>query len=420
MAFKRDDLPTKVVSLAFSMNTKPDLSDLIKMLLRLSLGVVLTLSLSGCAGANSQHDEVSAPTTVTIPSAAVSEQPTRRSTTRPLVQTIQPQHKYIVEGSLRIDRQRVSRLLIDDDAVFWMSDNQPTQFFRYPRKGGQISVVATSSFADGNLGVIPPLRLGDWFVFLDTHERIYTEWIVRGTHLKTGEQKLFFKRDSDEQLLYPPRIYGDDDWLIWVSQLPATNGCSPSQLRAFNLQTSQTRLMDSGCAESDYVWSHGMVADVTVVAERVLPKQRGGGTEIVQFDLTTDDPSIVIASGNQLNGPVISNSFVVWALADRTTWAQAAHIQDRATAHRFDQKLPAEFSYLGISGDWLYWASPNTNPLQIFNMRSKTLLSLAIPDNNEKLDLLHLHNHAVAWVRYENWGQFDKLVSVIEWSNLPS
>lgn len=319
---------------------------------------------------------------------------------------------------LAVPSQYVSRILLDDTYIYWLTDQDRATLYRYPLSGGQIERLVSSDYQDGDIGTNQPIRSGDWLIYVDTRQKSYTSWKVQAFNVKTKVKKTLDSED-DERFL-PPVVTAHGDWVV-VSRLRWPNAvCTISALEAHNLVDGRKLILDEVCAEGNYYWHYGDVFGQTVVAERNLSDSTGGGTEVVQFDLSTG-MSETLSTNTTSSGPAISARYIVWKAAPRFSLGQRVSAYDRQTGEQRTLSLPGQFANIHISDHWLYWEPYGSGlPFRVFDLQSSRVITVTSPhpQGDQAIRFPNMHGNIVAWVRIENNSNPEKRGSAIEWTTL--
>lgn len=329
-------------------------------------------------------------------------------------------HTAISRGSLRhlaVPSQYVSRVLLDDAYIYWLTDQDRATLYRYPLSGGQVEQVVSSEYQDGDIGTNQPIRSGDWLIYVDTRQKSYKSWKVQAFNVKTKVKKTLDSED-DERFL-PPVVTAHGDWVI-VSRLRWPNpACTISALEAHNLVDGRTLILDEVCAEGNYYWHYGDVFGQTVVAERNLSDAKGGGTEVIQFNLSTGMSKTLSTNTTTSSGPVISARYIVWRAVPRFSPGQRVSVYDRQTGEQRTLSLPGQFANIRISDHWLYWEPYGSGePFRVFDLQSSRVITVTFPQSDQAIRFPDMHQNTVAWARIEINSKPEKRGSVIEWTTL--
>ena len=327
--------------------------------------------------------------------------------------------KFVPLGSFRLDNQRVGRVIFDTKFIYWNTDDDRKRYWRLDKTTLQASIAVTSQFPDGDIGVIQPITLNDWFVFIDTRANNYSSWLMRAVNTTSGEERLLYKKEDEK--LYPHPFASNGKWIVWADQTFQPGDCPRSIIYALNFASlgsnNMPRILNEACVKTDYTWNYPVIEGDIVVAERNLSLAKGGGFEIVQFNLS--DPTVmqVLAKGDDVSEPDISPGFIVWKAADRFAFGKNVGFMPRSTKQVSKVTLPTEYPYLKLSDRWVYWQTAGRFPLNVFDLSSGKSLQIATLTGDDLFWGPSMQGNAIAWIRLSNWKQ-PHINSLIEWGEI--
>lgn len=372
---------------------------------------------------------ISAAVTMSLPAIrpsavlAVSATPTVLASTTPLSQ-IRPTYAALPSTpvhQLLLEKQNAAWILLDDQYIYWTTDQDTRHILRHPLTGGNTETVVTSQYPDGDLISLRPIRNKDWLIFLDTPQSAgYTTWIVRALNLRTREEQVVTEEPGDPISWPGPDLSADGDWVVWTrTGHGKTATCDETMLFMRNLKTGEQRELDRACTQDNYLWGGPSLIGNQLVIERDLPDSKGRGNEVYLFDL-------VSGQRRRLNDdtlgsmPEASANWVVWKHGPRYREGTSNTVYNLHTGERYFVIVPGR----AMSGDpqlfdhWLYWQPEPLQPFYVFDLESNQIMTVTIPDKNEAIYPVTVYSNTVAWQRRLNADQALPQDSILEWRTL--
>ncbi len=256
----------------------------------------------------------------------------------------------------------VSQLTLDERFLYWTRHNDE-KLYRISLNGGRREVLATSHYDHGQFSVMPFVRTGRWLIVMDTpigREEGRT-WQIRAIDLKNHTEHILMESKYDPASWPGPEIRGDGYHRIVVTynHTSSEEQCTENTLEVIDLETNEVLKLDEGCAEERHMWVFAGISGSHVVADRYLPENKGGTSDIFLFNINSGKVEQLTNNG-QSSMPDISGKWIVWKASPRFTFGQTV-LYDIETNKRFLMDLPDIPGLPGYrapklaNGRWLYW-----------------------------------------------------------------
>lgn len=325
-----------------------------------------------------------------------------------------------VTHTLRLKKQKANQIALDETYIYWTVYQDPGHIFRYPLTGeGKIETVVGSRFEDGELGIMTPIRSGDWLIFLDTpRSAMLTTWVLRALNLRDGTEQVLLEEPGDPISWPGPLVDADGDWVVWTrTGWSERKNCSETVLAMRNLQTGEWRELERECAEDNHMWVMPHIAGNYLVVEQDLPDSKGRGNNVYLYDLTSRQRTALTDDGRS-SMPDIAGEWVAWKAGPRFSYGRATMLYNLRTGERF--KIRHEERLEGrLSGHWLYWEPIALDPLYLYDLNAKQLLRVVTPGENECIGEVAIYSDIVAWCRNLDFEHSAPHDTLLEWRTLP-
>lgn len=342
--------------------------------------------------------------------------PTPLSVVKPISATLSPAalHQLVLKG------QRANWVTLDQNYLYWTVYQVSRHIFRYPLAGGEIEIVATSRFEDGNLTTFHPILSGDWMIFLDTPSSSgNTVWVVRALNLSNRTEQVVIEEAGDPASWPGPWLSADGDWVVWTRTVRAKDGaCIESILAARNLRSGQQRGLERACAEDNLMWVIPHLSGNRLVVERDLPDSKGGGNDVYLFDLVSGQRAPLTNDGRS-SMPVVSDPWIVWKAGPRFKPGQYNIVYNRLSGNRQIVPILEESGDPRLAADWLYWQPAAKQPFYVYNVKTEQMLTVVMPGENESIAAVSVYDNTIAWLRDLDFSHAMPHDTVLEWRTLP-
>ncbi len=321
--------------------------------------------------------------------------------------------------TLRFEKQEPRQITPDETHLYWVLHGDRRHIWRYPLAGGEVETVASTKFEDGELTVLPPLRSGDWVIFLDTPRSAEgTTWTLRALNLKDGTEQVILEEAGDPTSWPGPCVDADGDWVVWTRTKQAEDKeCVETILAMRNLRTGEQRELERSCVEDQHMWMFPQLSGDHLVVEQDLPDSKGRGNNIYLYDLTSGQRTALTDDGRS-SMPDISGPWVVWKAGPRFSYGRATVIYDLRSGQRFkikhDERLAGQ-----VFGHWLCWRPSAREPLYVYDLEAEQTLVVVTPGENENIEAVRIYGNTIVWCRnldFEHSAPHDYL---LEWRTLP-
>jgi hypothetical protein len=349
---------------------------------------------------------------LTIPTSA--SPVTALPVTKPIEATLTP----TTTRALTLTAQFATWLTLDDQYVYWTVLEDPRHIFRYPLIGGLVQTVATSRFADGDLGVHHPLRSGNWLIFLDTRLRNNSVWLVRAINLTDHSEQTILDGPGDPVSWPGPTFDAYGDQVVWARtghSIP--KNCDESILGVYDLRSGAQHELEHLCAEHEHLWIFPHMAANQIVVERDLPDEKGKGNDIYLIDLPSGHFE-ALTSNQASSMPTISGAWIVWKDLGRFQWDDADVIYNHQTGTRQVIYAPGgSTAYHAQDGRWLYWL-PGAE-FYIYDLESNRMFTIVSSTPDARVCAGTIHNNIAAWCVDTQASLALPKNTVLEWRSLP-
>lgn len=198
-------------------------------------------------------------------------------------------------GVLFLPDQRVQRLVVTTDFVYWVGLPNERSLYRAPLHTAvqphEIELVAESRYPAGVLAQLPMIHNNGWLTFFDSASpTISNVWALRRINLVTHEERSLVESIGD-QLLYGFAVNGQR--AAWsIAEQSSNHACQDEAVLVLaDLTTGQQTELDSACFQSERSWGTVALHDDALIAN--LLQNDGEDApwgRIVRFDLAAAPP----------------------------------------------------------------------------------------------------------------------------------
>jgi len=318
------------------------------------------------------------------------------------------------------EKQGTPHVMALDDTYLYWALHKGGRIFRYPLVGGEVETVASTRFEDGELTVLPPIRSGDWLIFLDTPRSAEgVTWTLRALNLSDGTEQVVIEEAGDRTSWPGPLVDADGDWVVWSrTSRSEDKDCVETILAMYNLRTGERRELERSCAEDQHMWVFPHLSDDLLVVEQDLPDSKGGGNNIYLYDLTSGERTALTEDGRS-SMPAISIPWVAWKAAPRFSYGPTL-LYNLDTEEQEVIHCP-RCSQLGpqLAGHWLYWQPSAKKPLYVYDLEAEQLLLVATPGENEDFEDVGIYDDTIAWCLDLDSEHAPPEDYLLEWRTLP-
>ncbi|MES4787645.1 MAG: hypothetical protein C4294_19630 [Nitrospiraceae bacterium] len=321
-------------------------------------------------------------------------------------------------GALQLKGQSANWVSLDESYLYWTVREDPRHIFRYPLVGGQVETIAISRFADGDLTTYQPIRSGSWLIFLDTHQRNNTAWLIRALNLKDRTEQIVLEELGDPTSWPGPDFDADEDWVVWTrTGHNKSKNCDETILAVYNLKSGKKRELERICAEHEHLWAFPHISGHHIVVEQDLPDEKGKGNDTYLFDLTTGQHT-ALTTNHESSMPTIAGPWVVWKDLPRFRWDEADVLYNLQTNEKRYIYAPPDFANFHVqSGRWLYW-----HPFRGFHAYDldTNRMFIIVPEGQDKFVTAGaVHGNIVVWCLDTEPAKAPPKDTVLQWRTLP-
>ena len=327
-----------------------------------------------------------------------------------------------LSGNLTLKNQNVLSIMLDDTHIYWTVNEQQDTIFRAPLSGGAVEKIVTSKDKDGSVITIPPVREGDWLIYLDYAGLPESaNWELRAKNLRDGSEQVVLKGSGNQAYAFGLNISADNDWVAWSRTVPNAQGtCDESILGLSNLRTGEQVELDRVCTDQ-YMWSIVSLSNQTLVAEQDFPDAKGGGSALYLFDDFHNRHHKALTTDGRVSMPRVSYSWIVWKNALRFSWGYSNSIYDLGNKTQRAVMVPGEASPdPKLAGQWLYWVIRNSGTemggIYLYDLKREQVWNIPAPREGI-LSTAAIHGHWIAWNRISDFSAGGE--EVLEWGVLP-
>ena len=321
---------------------------------------------------------------------------------------------------LMLKGQRANWVTLDQEYLYWTMYQDTRHIFRYPLAGGDTEIVATSRFKDGNLTTFRPIVSGDWMIFLDTPSSSgNTSWVVRALNLSNQTEQVVIEEAGDPASWPGPWLDVDGDWVVWTRTGRAKDGaCTESALAVRNLRDGEQLELERACAEDNLMWVIPHLSENKLVVERDLPDSKGGGNDVYFFDLVSGQRTALTNDGRS-SMPVVSGSWIAWKAGPRFKPGQYNIVYNKQSGDKQIVPVPQASGDPRLAGEWLYWQPAAQQPLYVYSLKTKQMLNVVTPRDNESISAVSVYSNTIAWLRDLDFSHAMPHDTVLEWRTFP-
>jgi len=324
-----------------------------------------------------------------------------------------------LSGSLTLKNQWVLSITLDETYIYWTINEQQDTIFRAPLAGGAVEKIVTSKDKDGSVIAIPPVRGGDWLIYVESVGiRENANWELRAKNLRDGSEQVVLKGSGNEA--YQLNISVDNVWVAWSRTVPNGQGtCDESILGLSNLRTGEQVELDRVCTDQ-YMWSIVSLSNQTLVAEQDFPDAKGGGSSLHLFENFHTDHHKALTTDGRVSMPRVSSPWVVWKNALRFNWGYTNSIYEmESETQQVVMITGGKIPDPKLTGNWLYWVIENSESdvggLCLYNLKKKQVWIMA--PKQGVLSTVAIYGDWAVWSRREDFSAGGD--SVLEWAKLP-
>lgn len=241
----------------------------------------------------------------------------------------------VIEGAIPLDVKDPPDAWMHENFVYWSTFDRPCQIFRMSLQGGH-DLEASESVIYTKYPCPPPdviaqnleiaseymfslpnvthfLIDGDWLLYTDRqYGSLHPPLFLHAYNLRTGVEQTLLTEGTEA--LYPwfeidgtRVVYGRSEG----SEDPACPQ-GESFIAVYDLTTGVNRELDRVCVDNGYIWARMDISGDLVVADRWKSIAIGSGHEIVLFDLTTDEMTVINDQYLSIGGVIMSGDWVMW------------------------------------------------------------------------------------------------------------
>ncbi len=324
--------------------------------------------------------------------------------------------------SLRLEKQVATKIVLDDEFIYWTPAPNSNRILRYPLAGGKIETIATSHFSnfnDGYLGSYDVLRSGDWLVFTDTRENDNSVWQIRALNLRTGLDKIILE-DNDPASAPGPDYGVDGEWIVFARTSESkSENCVQTILSLQNLQTDEQHEIDGQCIEANYKWSNPKLVGRTLIVEQDLPEEKGGGNNIFRIDLETNNRTVLTNNGTS-SMPQFNSKWLIWKGGRRYSLGHRIVIINLTNNEKRVLEAPvAEPSDPFLIEDSIYWYPNGFSLFFVYDLQKGQMLKNSLPDAKQAYDAVAVSPKWIAWSRDPDTDSVTAHDHFLEWRAFP-
>lgn len=325
-----------------------------------------------------------------------------------------------LSGSLTLKNQRVISMTLDETYIYWTVDEQQDTIFRDPLAGGAVEKIVTSKEKDGSVIAIPPVREGDWLIYLEDvgGSPENANWELRARNLQDGGEQVVLKGSGNRAYVFGLNISVDNDWVAWSRTIPNGQGtCDESILGLSNLRTGEQVELDRACTEQ-YMWSIVSLSNQTLVAEQDFPDVKGGGSNLYLFEDFHTGHHKALTTDGRVSMPRVSYPWIVWKNDLRFNWGHTDSIYDLSSKTQHIVMIPAESPPdPKLEGQWLYWFFGDmASGITLYDLKREQVWNIPAPKEGV-LGTVAICGKWIAWSRRSDFSAGGD--SVLEWGKLP-
>lgn len=323
-------------------------------------------------------------------------------------------------GNLKLEDQRVISMALDETDLYWTVYEQPGVIFRTSLKRGAIEKFVATGFEDGEVVMMPPIREGDWLIYLDISSKD-KKWELHAKNLQDESNTVVMVGSGDPTFPLVPFVSADGSRVAWTHTTNNTERpCVESILGLSDLATGDHVEIDRACIDQ-YMWSIVGLSNRYLVAEQDLPDAKGGGNNLYLFDLNNGHREVLAKDGRN-SMPRISYPWIIWKNAPRFNWGYSNSIYDLRDGKHRTVLVPGESPPdPNLEGQWLYWViKSNTkneeSSIYLYDLERDKTWMVTAPEK-DVFSAVAINNNTIAWSRRSDFTAFGD--SVLEWGILP-
>lgn len=325
-------------------------------------------------------------------------------------------------GNLKLESQRVISMALDESYLYWTVYEEPGVIYRTPLEGGDIEKFITSRFEGGEVMMMPPIREGDWLIYLDNSISSKDKnWELHAKNLRDEEDRVVIAGSGDLASAPVPFISADGSWVAWTRTANnAERSCVESIIGLSNLHTGEQVELDRVCIDQ-YMWSIVSLSYPYLVAEQDLPDAKGGKNNLYLFDLNDGHREALVKNGYS-SMPRISYPWIIWKNALRFNWGYSDSIYDLSNEKQHAVVVPGETPPdPNLEGHWLYWViKANTrneeSSIYLYDLEREQVWKMTTP-GKDVFSAAAINGNTIAWSRRSDFQSVGD--SVLEWGTLP-